>query len=88
MVFVANESIEIIPLPQTAGTAKHCVDLSRTECFPTEKQFFQRVFRILQKHRMGMIRHYHRGDQDKTFAVKMAKHSIDYVRAIWVPQDT
>ena len=73
MLFVADEAIEIIALPELSRSSDQLVDLARGESFPTADQFLQGPLWIWDKEGMDMVRHDNETDHCGSLAFEMTE---------------
>ncbi|MEY2575651.1 MAG: hypothetical protein QOF80_1138 [Verrucomicrobiota bacterium] len=82
MFFIANQSIEVIALPEAAGSTEQLIELSCREPFPTANEFFQRPFWILDEKGVHVIRHYGERNHDDPLAFEMPQRFCHDLRTV------
>jgi len=87
MLFIPNQPIEIIPLPQTPVAVQQRVYFPRSKAFPTAQQLFQSPVGILHDNCMHVIWHHYRRNDDYPFPVEVAKRLSHDFCAITAPQN-
>ena len=88
MLLVANETIEIIPLPQGSQSFYELIDFARGKTLPTLNQFLQRPCRVLNEEGVHMVRHDYRRNHNHSLAFKMAQSLLYDFRALALAQKT